>query len=203
MEQKKRQQLKMYWKADNSLEELMLPEGYSYAHYNGPQDIHVWNECISLDGGSVSSEKEVEYFISQIVDYKTIDTNKDLWFIDYEGQHVATASCFVIENTDIGDMHWVGIKKEFRGKGLSKYLCYIVQKTLLDKDVSYVSLTTDEFRPFAVKSYIKAGFLPVNYDDDMVERWGQMLEILKIDSIEMLNDDATPFKTVYRTGLKK
>ena len=48
-------------------------------------------------------------------------------------------------------MHMVGMKTEFRGKGLGKYLNNVCVKKLAAQDVDYIYLTTDEWRKGAVK----------------------------------------------------
>ncbi len=191
-------QLKMYRFTDVPFEELTLPEGYSFSHYsekNRERDIHDWNECIKT--WTESEETDEQRFKQEIFDYKDIKPEEDLWFLDYNNEHIGTATSFVYKETGMGDMHWVGIKKEFRGKGLSKYLSYIVIKTLHDRGVKYISLTTSEGRAAAVKSYLTAGFLPVEYDVGMVERWENVLYTFGIESVQMLNDDSTPYKIIY------
>lgn len=189
----------MYWFTDSPLEELTLPEGYSYSHYSHKthaRDVHDWNESIrTWDVSDISDEAR---FKQEIFDFKDIVPEEDVWFLDYNGEHIGTATSFEWGNSGVGDMHWVGIKAEYRGKGLAKYLTYIIQKTLRDRGVKYVSLTTGEARVAAVKAYLTAGFLPVEYDEGMVERWEAVLDTYNIDHIQMLNDDATPFKTIYR-----
>lgn len=194
----------MYWFTDNPLEELTLPEGYSFSHFsekNRDTDIRDWNECIRT--WDESEETDEQRFKQEIYDYTDIVPEEDMWFLDFEGEHIGTATSFVQKVSGAGDMHWVGIKKEFRGKSLSKYLCYIIQKTLRDRGVKYVSLTTGEGRPAAVKAYLTAGFLPVEYAEGMVDRWENVLEKYNIDSIQMLNEDASPYKIIYRKNYKK
>ena len=96
-------------------------------------------------------------------------------------------------------MHQVGIKPAFRGKGLAKYLGNAVLKTLKERNVPYVSLTTGEARMGAVKSYLSAGFLPVSYanTEEMDRRWLRIIKAYGIDSIQMLNNDGTPCKILY------
>ena len=84
-----------------------------------------------------------------------------------------------------------------------KYLNFITLKHLFAKGVNYIVLTTDEWRKGAVKSYLSGGFLPVEYDTGMEERWAAVLEEYGIDSVQMLNEDATPYKIIYRSGLQK
>ena len=71
-------------------------------------------------------------------------------------------------------------------------------KTLKERGADFVSLTTGEGRPAAVKAYLTAGFLPVEYDEGMVERWEKVLKTYNIDKIQMLNEDGTPFKVIYK-----
>jgi len=37
----------------------------------------------------------------------------------------------------------------------------------------------------------------------MEERWANVLESYGIDSVQMLREDATPYKVIYRKGLWK
>lgn len=189
----------MYWFTDSPLEDLVLPEGYSFSHYKGPEDIHVWNVCTSIVYENVNDE---ERFKQEIFDFEDIVPERDVWFLDYNGKHVGTATSFIYGSTGVGDMHWVGVLPEFRGKGLAKYLSYIVQKTLRDRGAKYVSLTTGEGRPAAVKSYLTAGFLPVEYAEGMVSRWEKVLDKFGIEKVQMLNEDATPYKIIYAESLK-
>lgn len=192
-------QLKMYWFTKNDVPEIILPEGYSFSNFresNRDIDIHDWNESIRT--WDKSDETDEQRFTHEIYNFKDIVPERDVWFIDYKGEHVGTATSFIWGETGVGDMHWVGIKKEFRGKGLSKYLVWKIMATLKERGTEYVSLTTGEGRPAAVKCYLTAGFLPVEYDEGMVERWENVLKTYNIDSIQMLNEDATPFKTIYK-----
>lgn len=192
-------QLKMYWFAKNDVPEMKLPEGYSFSNFsekNRNIDIHDWNECIRT--WAESDETDEQRFKQEIYDFKDIVPERDVWFLDYNGEHIGTATSFIWGENGVGDMHWVGIKKEFRGKGLSKYLSWKIQSTLKARGVEYVSLTTGENRPAAVKSYLTAGFLPVEYAEGMVDRWENVLKTYNIDSVQMLNEDATPYRIIYK-----
>ena len=134
---------------------------------------------------------------------------RDVWFLDHDGEHIGTCTGFIwgcggAWQADgehcVGDLHWVGIKASHRGLGLSKYLSNIIQVTLKERGVRYVSLTTGEGRPAAVKSYLTAGFLPVEYAEGMMERWEKVLEKYGIDHVQMLCEDASPYKVIYRSG---
>ena len=191
-------QLKMYWFTENDLPEMELPEGYSFSNYKEYADRKKWAACIWEDHDGDIDERRWQ---QEIINFTDITPERDTWFLDYNGEHIGTATAFVYSSTGIGDMHWVGIRKDFRGKGLSKYLSYIVQKTLKERGVPFVALTTSESRPAAVRSYLKAGFIPVEYAEGMVKRWQAVLETNDMDSVDMVDENGAPMPKVYRTSL--
>lgn len=191
----------MYWFPESPLVEPTLPEGYSYSLFDPMKDVHAWCECLR-GGRLIDGLSDEQAYFNEIINIKELVPSTDIHFLDYMGEHVGTATGFEIQPGNSGDMHQVGIREDFRGKGLAKYLSYAVLSDLKARGLRFVALTTGESRPAAVKSYLRAGFLPVEYDVDMVTRWENMLEVLGIDSVAMVNDDGSPYKTIYRTGLK-
>ena len=193
-------QLKMYWLAGTPITEVTIPEGYSVSNYKTEEDKLAWCECCR--NGLIADDAGVEAFDGCITNNPNINLEEDVFFLDYAGEHVGTVTAFVMDG-NVGDMHMVGIRTDHRGKGLAKILSYLTLKHLTAKGVKHIALTTDEWRVSAVKSYLTAGFRPVEYDLGMQDRWEAMLETLKVDSVEMLYDDATPYHTIYRKGLAK
>ena len=117
------------------------------------------------------------------------------------GEHIGTVTAYLIRSENKGDMHMVAIRNDFRGRKLSKYLCILTCKKLEATGCKFIELTTDEWRKGAVKGYLNAGFIPVEYDEGMEERWSLVLEDYGIDSVKMVNEDGSFYKTVYRKGL--
>ena len=193
-------QLKMYWFPGTPVNEVPLPEGYSVSNYKCESDKLAWCECCK--NGLVGDDADESTFYDIIEKREDVDIFKDVFFIDYNGEHVGTVTAYVHKSENIGDMHMVGIKTEYRGRGLAKYLNFITVKKLSAEGVRFISLTTDEWRKGAVKSYLSGGFLPVEYDEGMTERWEAVLEEYKIDSVQMVNEDGSPYKVIYRKGLK-
>lgn len=194
-------QLKMYWFTDDPLPDLVLPEGYSFSHFSEKthaRDVHDWNECIRT--WTSSEETDEERFRQEIYDFKDIRPEEDVWFLDHGDEHIGTATSFVHQPAGFGDMHWVGIKEAYRGQGLAKYLSHQIQKTLRGRGVPYVSLTTSEGRPAALKSYLTAGFVAVEYAEGMLERWKKVLETYGIDRLRVVHEDATPYGIVTPAG---
>ena len=193
-------QLKMYWFPGTPICDPPLPEGYSISKYKTEADKLAWVECCK--NGLVGDDADAAAFDNSITSNENIDLGDDVFFLDYNGEHIGTVTGFVIPEHNAGDVHMVGIRTDFRGRGLSKYMLAAVLKHLRAKGVDYALLTTDEWRKGAVKSYLTAGFLPVEYDEGMVERWEAVLEDYGIDSVQMVTEDAKPFCIVTRSGLQ-
>ncbi|MCR5150460.1 MAG: GNAT family N-acetyltransferase, partial [Clostridiales bacterium] len=193
-------QLKMYWFPGTPIPELNLPDGYSVSNYKDESDIDPWVKCCA--NGLVDEENGRETFKSTILDMNYLDPCRDVFFLDYYGEHIGTVTAFKRLDTGEGDMHMVAIRTDFRGRGLSKYLSIICCAKLEKENCKRIFLTTDEWRKGAVKGYLNAGFLPVKYDIGMEDRWCKELEVLGVDSVKMVNDDGTDYKVIYRQGLR-
>ncbi len=118
-------------------------------------------------------------------------------FLDFNGEHIGTVTAVFHKEENIGEVHMVGIKKEFRGKGLSKVLNSAALIKLKNDGVKYVYLTTDEWRGPAIKGYFTAGFLPVLYSTGMKERWEKVLKEHSIPKCDMLCEDGSFYMTIF------
>ena len=193
-------QLKMYWFPDTPVFTAPLPEGYNIVRYCTEADKLAWVECCK--NGLVGDDATAEAFDNSITNNENIDLFEDVFFLDHNGEHVGTITAFVIKERNVGDVHMVGIRTDHRGRGLSKYMLSAALNHLKNKGVRYALLTTDEWRKGAVKSYLTAGFLPVEYDEGMIPRWEAVLEDYGIDSVQMVDEAGEPLCVVTRSGLK-
>ncbi|MBQ7541296.1 MAG: GNAT family N-acetyltransferase [Clostridia bacterium] len=195
-------QLKMYWMQGMNIPNDPLPEGYSFSNYREEADKLAWTACCR--NGLVGDEQTAEEaFYGAIGSRDDICPQEDVFFLDYNGEHIGTVTAFVREDDGAGDVHMVGIRTDFRGRGLGKYLNQKAIQVLAARGVPYALLTTDEWRKSAVKSYLTAGFLPVEYAQGMQDRWEAVLEEYGVDRVQMLYEDGTPFRMVERKGLAK
>ena len=188
-------QLKMCWIVPEEPVQVNVPPGYSIEHYQGEQDKAAWCSCCR-DGRLIDETKGTVVFDEKIFVFPEIDAFRDVLFLKYQGRAVGTVTAFVRSDGD-GDVHMVGISPEFRGKGLSGCLIRAAERKLQLDGVKRVVLTTDEFRKSAVKCYLSQGFLPVDYDTDMKDRWRAMLNELNIDRVPMLDETMTRTTILY------
>ncbi|MBO4894905.1 MAG: GNAT family N-acetyltransferase [Clostridia bacterium] len=195
-------QLKMYWFPGTPIQEYELPEGYSFSKYKHIADRDAWVE-ICKNGLVGEGLEGFRRFGDDVIGRVDIDPERDIFFLDYKGEHIGTVTAFVHADDNTGDVHMVSIRTDFRRKGLSKYLTMVALKHLSQYDIKFAHLTTNEWRKAAVTGYLNAGFKPVEYDIGMEERWAQVLEERNIDSVEMYYEDGTFYKNIVRASLLK
>lgn len=180
-------QLEMYWKRQKT-KEYPLPQGFSVRLYNGSErDIDTWVDLCK--NGLLNDDEGRESFVDRIFEREDLNPFKDLFFIEKNEKAVATVAAINHSAIKQGYVHMVSVCPDFRGLGLGNCLTYIALKKLYDDGCQYVTLKTDPFRKAAVKSYLSAGFLPVDNDKKAKDVWRELLKEFKIDKIEMLKRD--------------
>lgn len=141
----------MFYPDLSSIPKFELKEGYSFRFFDGSdQDIDTWVE-IEVSSGDVKTKEEgyegfETYYRPYIEELKT----RCIFLVNQEGAEVGTATGFFIvkpqpglpkagsnpleipENID-GHLHWVAIKEEYKGKGLSKPLITEAMKIMHQK----------------------------------------------------------------------
>lgn len=186
-------QLKMYRLPGAPAGHTGLPAGYSISNYRDESDKQAWADCCK--NGLVADNAGPAQFDRSILSREGLNPYEDVFFLDYNGEHIGTTTAYIHPDDGTGDMHMVGIKKEFRGLGLSKYLTQITVEHLEGR-VPYIHLTTDDWRRPAIKGYLRGGFLPVIYAPWMERRWQSLATRFGIAELPVLNDDTTPCKVL-------
>lgn len=190
------EQLKMYRLSGTPVEPIKLPEGYTISNYSKPSDRTDWCNCCK--NGLLEDDADEKMYVELIEKVAGIDPYRDVFFLDYAGAHVATITAYMMD-AQIGYLHMASVLPAHRGKGLSKALVRLALMHLEPRNPRFIELTTDDWRETAIRSYLHEGFLPVEYDIGMQDRWEAMLEKLNIDDeITMLYDDATVYRKICR-----
>ena len=196
-QERRRQQLKLIVFPKKKLP-LGLPEGYRVTRYTGTEaEIMDWVEICR--NGLVGENAGREAFEDSILKLSCVNPYTDVFFIENgEGKRVATVTAMDdYLGTGMGGVHMVSVASSERGKGLGHVLCRIAENKLFQSKVRVARLTTDEWRKGACKAYLKAGWYPVNHDDDMVERWTDVITEHGIASVQMVNDNGEPDVVIY------
>ncbi len=170
-------QLEMLWPNDklNNPPAIELPNGYSLRTYkqgDEPEMIELMRKSGFEDWGE-----------SQLTSLKNRALPNGMFFIVHDATNKIVATASASHNgTGVipfsGTLDWVGADPEHRGKGLGYIVCAAVVRRLLEIGYTYISLRTDDFRLAAIKTYIKLGFVPRIFSDDMRTRWKNVYEQL-------------------------
>ena len=180
---------------------LTLPEGFKVTKFSSEADIDRWISICS--DGLIDPATARERFDCELINIDGPDPYRDTYFIESpDGVKVATFT--VVPNmwsTGMGYIHMVACKTEYRGLGLGKFMADYSLKKLTEIGKEKIFLLTGDARLPALATYIKAGFLPVNYIDeegkDMVDRWQKIVNTLKIESLTLLDNDGNPMKELH------
>jgi len=188
-------QLKMYWQRQ-PIAEFSLPSGYRVERYRLPEDREQWLDIV-YDG---RADRDPTAFDRTITQYPDVVAERDVFFIAVESEYVATITAVYHPLEKMGYVHMVFAKEKVRGQGIGNFMNSLALRRLCEYDCAWVYLTTDDYRKPAIKSYLRAGFLPVDYDDDMPGRWQAIIDELQIPQVDMLHDDQSYARTLYRTA---
>ncbi len=161
------EQLKMRWTNDRKhAPELNIPDGCEIKRFT------------ELDGLS-DGRKDADFYGSLMLDWPDYSEDKN-FFIVSDGEPAATLTVVCHPENMEGYIHMVACKEKFRGRGFGTLLNNLALKVLKDEGMETAYLTTDDWRIPAIKSYLRAGFVPVIPDGDMDARWKAVFE--KINS---------------------
>ena len=145
----------------NDLPEIPLPEGYRFVFYT-PGDRDHW---IAIE----QSAKEFSCYEDGLKSWNDYFGGKDhelisrMVFVENEsGEKVATATAFydIFSRDNDGWMHWVAVRRDHQGKGLSKPLISYVLRLLRDLGYTCAKVSTQTNTWLACKIYLDFGFLP-------------------------------------------
>ncbi len=190
-------QLKMVWKPV-ACEMPQLPEGWTMRTFNGTQeDIDAWGACCR--NGLMGLKDDTNTVFEGCMTSRNDFSPDALFFLQWQGKPVATITCLLEEDTKVGDVHMVGSLPECRGRGVGKLLMGVAMANLWQRGAKIAYLTTDDFRVPAIQSYLTAGFMPVDYDVEMEQRWAAIAGFLGRTNVPFVTEDGTLIKLLNPT----
>ena len=149
-------------KLDN-IPHFEIPNGYYFVPYK-PGDKEAWID-IELSAEEIINKKHGEECWQRYFGKAEPELPKRMYFIeDKAGNKVATATAFYDIHGNSkpyeGQLHWVAIKKEAQGKGLSKPLVTFVLEVMKQLGYTSVKIHTQTNTWLACKVYYDLGFRP-------------------------------------------
>ena len=146
------------------MEEISLPAGYHYETYrDGDRD--VWIEIEKSAKEFDTREQGLDAWKRYYAEHTDELPGRMVFVVNEAGEKVATATAFYdirgIDQSADGWLHWVAVRKEDQGKGLSKPLISHVIQIMKRLGYSYAKIPTQTTTWLAVKVYLDLGFRPI------------------------------------------
>ncbi len=141
-----------------------LPAGYKFVPYSdGDRDRWIDIEMSAKE--FTNYEQGLDAWNRFYADSLDILPDRMFFVENEKGEKIATATAFYdIYNRDTsgaGWLHWVAVKREHQGKGLSKPLITYVLNVMKNLGYSHAKIPTQTNTWLACKVYLDLGFLPV------------------------------------------
>ena len=144
--------------------EIPLPEGYTYAFYqDGDRD--AWIEIEKSAKEFSSYEEGLNAWQKFYASHTDELYNRMVFVVNEAGEKVATATAYYdirgIDQSGDGWLHWVAVRREWQGKGLSKPMISHVIQVMKQLGYTRAKIPTQSTTWLAVKVYLDLGFRPI------------------------------------------
>lgn len=146
------------------LPEYALPEGYRFVFYR-PGDRDAW---IDIEKSAKEFDDREEGLDAWRRYYEGKDmelANRMVFIENAAGEKVATATAFYDiygrDKSGAGWLHWVAVRRDAQGKGLSKPLISYVLNLMPGLGYSHAKIPTQTTTWLACKIYLDFGFTPI------------------------------------------
>ncbi len=188
-------QLKMLRPYGDRVTDRSLPEGYCYEMFMGAEEqitdwLSICRHGLLPDTPPEDGEYR-DWFAQTIERYPDLVPARDLFFVVSEnGARVATSAA-VLHPHGEGYIHMVAATPACRGCGIGHAMLARALTDLSARGATHMTLTTDDFRLPAIKTYLDAGFRPVLWQDpdsDMRARWDAVVAALSYEPIEYFEE---------------
>ena len=146
------------------MKEIPLPAGYHYEMYR-PGDRDAWIEIEKSAKEFDTREQGLDAWKRYYAEHTDELPGRMVFVVNEAGEKVATATAFYdvrgIDQSADGWLHWVAVRREDQGKGLSKPLISHVIQIMKALGQTHCKIPTQTTTWVAVKVYLDLGFRPI------------------------------------------
>lgn len=148
----------------DNIKEYYLPDGYHFEFYqDGYRDF--WIEIEKSAKEFSDYDEGISAWNKYYAGRGNELYNRMVFIVNEQGEKVATATAFYDINgkdkSGAGQLHWVAVKREYQGEGLSKPLISYVLKIMKSLGYVHAKIPTQTNTWLAVKIYLDLGFKPI------------------------------------------
>lgn len=148
----------------DGLPRFPLSEGFKFVFYR-PGDRDIWIDIEQSAGEFVSYSKGLDSWNRYYAGNEYTLLNRMVFIENLNGEKVATATAYYDitgrDKSGSGWLHWVAVRKEYQGKGLSKPLILYVLSIMRGLGYTHAKIPTQTTTWLACKIYLDLGFLPI------------------------------------------
>jgi ribosomal protein S18 acetylase RimI-like enzyme len=163
-----------------------LPPGYSYRGFR-QGDEELWVRIETSAGEFASADGANQHFRREFGQHQLELCDRCLFVERENGEPVGTAMAWygtLLPGGAAGRLHWLGIRKEYQGRGIGKPLVSQAMKLLSSRhDRAY--LTTHSKSLAAIKIYLDFGFLPYIREEIERKEWVEIAKHLGMTDMEI------------------
>jgi mycothiol synthase len=164
------QQLHMVWpkRLLDSPPVPVVPKGYVLRQYR-PKDLKQYIDLMAGAGFTGWTEQQVNNMIRNLLP-------DGFFVIEHKASHKLVATTVAgHRHTALhpfgGELGWVAGDPKHKGKGLGTAVCAAVTARFIQAGYKEIYLSTDDWRLPAIMVYLRLGYEPMLYADDMKGRW--------------------------------
>ena len=148
----------------SAMAEIPLPAGYHYDMYrDGDRDAWIAIEQSAKE--FVTWEQGLDAWKRYYADHTEELPGRMVFVANEAGEKVATATAYYdirgIDQSGDGWLHWVAVRRDCQGKGLSKPMISHVIQIMKSLGQTYAKIPTQTTTWLAVKVYLDLGFRPI------------------------------------------
>lgn len=141
-----------------------LPEGYKFVFYKqGDRDI--WIDIERSAKEFINYAQGLDAWNRYYANNEKALSDRMVFIENANGEKVATATAYydITNNDKSGDgwLHWVAVRREYQGKGLSKPLISYVLEVMHELGYTHAKIPTQTTTWLACKIYLDFGFVPL------------------------------------------
>lgn len=168
----------MRWEDDGTPANLpSFPDGITVRAFpDVPDAVEEWLDIMQY---GLSAKRETADFYRHLMTEWPHYTEDKCFFFFVGDKAAASITVVCNEETKEGYIHMVACKEEFRGRGIGTLMNSFALYVLKREGMKTAHLTTDDFRIPAIRSYLRAGFVPDESTEDFRLRWQAIREKLQ------------------------
>lgn len=188
---KEQKHLKMFW-LKHEPKRVDFPTEYEVISFDGTMKqkkifYQMWNEKNATD------DEADDFFKQKFYNVPDCNPTQDMFFVLKNSEYIASITAIYHPKQNLGHVHYVVIKKEYRQKRLSYPLMYLAIKKFFEVGAKGAYLFTQDWRLSAIKCYLGCGFFPQINEfwpwkkSKIIARWKTVYNNLNLNNLKILN----------------